>query len=566
MRQFKLKANELLEQQKMIDKATDNFFSSLHKADSLGVFKAIGVLEHLGAKDLDYFHGIGYQILNNIHQSISSFEKVSPNSKHYQESLYHRITLYSATGNYKELRNTFANPRLEMSYMEKLNTWLRFLYNVDSSLLPELQAKYLPSDFDFSDGDNSTCSSQSFYSVCIQLTNALIIIGDMIDQGSRYLAVNTGTINLETDQNFSHYLSIYNRSVYIFSHCKLVPFLSNLIDDDFESLTLANKPWSEKIRILATTDYRASIMQLIVKISNPELYPTIPQYDVIEHALDQILRIEPRMLSQIVNYYYSTIEQAYINGVKSASQYLQYVYSEIHAYDIDPFNLKTRLVKTLGADFLASSMANEIKLYRSLSLRGYQILRSAEMMFDKINPENCGIQDYSYLSLQYFRVFEVELNEKLIKPLCKIADFSLLKELNEEWLNQNKNTNNAHAEKNRNALDRCINALELCFSKGKPLALGSICKILKYATIPYMRSNPCAIQLYDYISQFLSDVGLDALNNREIQELIESKPRTKYRNPGAHTGFLSYTTAAQAREYVLENLPNLELWFLDLSI
>ena len=85
--------------------------------------------------------------------------------------------------------------------------------------------------------------------------------------------------------------------------------------------------------------------------------------------------------------------------------------------------------------------------------------------------------------------------------------------------------------------------------------------MLYLTTAWFMQKNPCAQKLHSYICQCLSPVGIQAYEGSQMQNLIDAKQRNKYRNPGAHTGYLPYSVAAEAREYVLSNLPDLESWF-----
>ena len=129
----------------------------------------------------------------------------------------------------------------------------------------------------------------------------------------------------------------------------------------------------------------------------------------VSHALaEQKAKEEYQKYKRLHSGELSRVEQAFLESVEATA---------ILADGTDPYNLHERIKKTIGDDPQVLIHANTIKTYKSLSRKGLDALCSAETMFAKIDPQTCGILDYSTLALQYFRILEIELNEKLVVPL-----------------------------------------------------------------------------------------------------------------------------------------------------
>ena len=60
--------------------------------------------------------------------------------------------------------------------------------------------------------------------------------------------------------------------------------------------------------------------------------------------------------------------------------------------------------------------------------------------------------------------------------------------------------------------------------------------------------------LKSYLSKYLSDDGVKALDDGLLATMVQPKVRNKYRNPPAHTRYVRLEIALECREYVEKNL------------
>ena len=75
------------------------------------------------------------------------------------------------------------------------------------------------------------------------------------------------------------------------------------------------------------------------------------------------------------------------------------------------------------------------------------------------------------------------------------------------------------------------------------------------------QNEECAKYLRKHIDCFLTDEGKDALQQKRMLEVINKDSLEKYRIPGAHTGYLPFSVAKEARDYVTEKLKEIATWF-----
>ncbi|MCR4802464.1 MAG: hypothetical protein K5895_05600 [Lachnospiraceae bacterium] len=76
------------------------------------------------------------------------------------------------------------------------------------------------------------------------------------------------------------------------------------------------------------------------------------------------------------------------------------------------------------------------------------------------------------------------------------------------------------------------------------------------------QNDDCAKILMNHIEKHLTSAGKTALMRKEMLGVIDKTSLEKYRVPGAHTGYLPFSVAKEARDYVKRNLELIETWFV----
>ena len=185
-----------------------------------------------------------------------------------------------------------------------------------------------------------------------------------------------------------------------------------------------------------------------------------------------------------------------------------------------------------------------------LSKNGIKMYRSAEWQYQKSKEEDYGWKDAGSLSLSFYRIFEVEYFDKLIRPLVEEID---LDQLNTIFINHKNSLDDNTAFNKKWSLNiKKINNIKN--GKAKSMELGSLYYLLKNLGSEFDKDDPVAAYLKEILDSKLSDYGKVMLDAGELEEIINIDNNNKYRNPPAHTEYLSYDVALECREFFRNNI------------
>lgn len=93
------------------------------------------------------------------------------------------------------------------------------------------------------------------------------------------------------------------------------------------------------------------------------------------------------------------------------------------------------------------------------------------------------------------------------------------------------------------------------------LEIGVVRTLLAHIVERKSQNDDCAKILMNHIEKHLTSAGKTALMQEEMLGVIDKTSLEKYRVPGGHTGYLPFSVAKEARDYVKRNLELIETWF-----
>jgi hypothetical protein len=191
--------------------------------------------------------------------------------------------------------------------------------------------------------------------------------------------------------------------------------------------------------------------------------------------------------------------------------------------------------------------SSSMMLDRKLSPMGRIAMRSANWDLSQASKEANPWRDAGMISLGFFRILELEFNERLIAPMLETLNLEVLdseisalisakpsgpsKKAFEFW--KKMEVSLRRAKESRKGLE--LGALELVLAKISQ-AIGSdinIKSLLRSSLLPA-----------------LSTEGIEALNSGELARLLDGSAREKFRNPPAHSRYLHLSTARECKAYV----------------
>jgi hypothetical protein len=182
---------------------------------------------------------------------------------------------------------------------------------------------------------------------------------------------------------------------------------------------------------------------------------------------------------------------------------------------------------------------SELYRIKNLSFRGKLAFEAAEVGYQSIM--NKEWIDSGNISLAYFKILEIEFNNRFIKPLFQ--------NINHNDLRKNLENEKGLTGNFIRSIDTIIKNLE---KNNYTLTSGQIF----YFLTNILENNQTNFSKYfiHKIEEILTDLGLVELHNGELFNMFNDKFREKYRNPPAHTLYLSKDQALEARQFVIKNL------------
>ncbi|WP_042462152.1 hypothetical protein [Neobacillus dielmonensis] len=216
---------------------------------------------------------------------------------------------------------------------------------------------------------------------------------------------------------------------------------------------------------------------------------------------------------------------------------------------------KTKVIENILAereDFLQlketyEEKAKETSWLASLSPMGRLSYETAVSMYDRSIEEGFRWKDAGMISLGFFRILEVEINEKCIVPVSKTISYETL----EEELSKLKADGSKKAQDLFHFWESIYrNLLFIRDGSKSGLELGLLNYLFGKVTSDSGKDKNLKRLFYNELTNYFTEEGLLALASGQIADWFNQEVRNRFRNPPAHTKFVSLKVAGECRDYV----------------
>lgn len=194
---------------------------------------------------------------------------------------------------------------------------------------------------------------------------------------------------------------------------------------------------------------------------------------------------------------------------------------------------------------------NTKQIIRKLSPMGKLAFQSAEKMLHMAEKIDFTMYDAGMLGLGYYRIIELEINQRIIFPMIK--DFWI------EAITGKKNSMDDEAwktfVKSWKFYNNKFEAIAQSNYTGKSLMLGEIYKFFLLIRTKCEENDSFAVEAVTFMKEKLfTEKGVNKYNEGFFEEITGEIKRNRYRNPPAHTKYLSFKIAEECRDVVKETL------------
>lgn len=551
----------------ILNQAIEDLSKAVANLDFFEATKKLGIIEMFKTPDLPFFTGMVYQAGKNFEKVIEYFSQVPEESHFYLTALSGLATAYMATGKYLLLDELLKKHCVEIAPINELQVRLNCLEMMDIDDCNASYEQLLTTTSSIVERlpDNKE-GQEANYHVCRMLADMLVIAGECMNQCRIYKknVPNSGH-DFESYSETALFAKMYKKCVLILRFSKYTKYIRFTSDiDSLAMFALEDKTWEDRIRTFGGPDYIPQTAKIVFELCRPEHHPVMDAYTCLDSIMERYSRMAPKFIDGVLDAYFDIISMAAINGAQSAKDYMGLSYSRILVTGKDPYDIKDRLevFKNNNPWFNFNEILGRTGLTYKMSTKGHDALLNAEYTFDVATKVNYGNRDASGLALIFFRVLEIEYNNKLIRPFSKALDFSIIKKITgfQKLTINIRNGQYFNIDPKYSRWGKDLESLfDLHSGTKESMEIGIIRTLLIHI---WRGTDSCATHLLKLFEQHLTQEGKNALHSERMMDVIGSANVNMYRNPGAHTGFVPYSRACDARGFVRTVLPEIESWFI----
>lgn len=209
-------------------------------------------------------------------------------------------------------------------------------------------------------------------------------------------------------------------------------------------------------------------------------------------------------------------------------------------------------------ELVSTSDVMDESILRVLSSMAKLAFQASNVDLRQAMAERNTLRDAGMISLGFFRILELEYNNRLILEAFSNDD---IRELQEVWDRLTAVANSSKKKRATETWKQLIASISRGVNQGKGLELGSLEILLgKTASEDGFDAELKSIVRVRFFSQ-LNDLGVTAFWSGDLRLAISTEVRERFRNPPAHTRFLDLETAIECKEHVVKALEKFNGYF-----
>jgi hypothetical protein len=193
-------------------------------------------------------------------------------------------------------------------------------------------------------------------------------------------------------------------------------------------------------------------------------------------------------------------------------------------------------------------------LEEKLTSMGRHAYRSAKWDMDKLADEKNEWRDAGMISLGFFRILELEFNERLLLPMLDRLD---LKAVGSMLIDLENGPTSKKIKKAIEFWRRMTGQLKSAEEQKRGLELGSIELLLGKCASEGGPDEKMKTSVHSALAFVLNSKGHDALRSGRLAAMVNQEARERFRNPPAHSRYVDIATALECRTYVEQSLKEL---------
>ncbi len=515
------------------------FFESVRKREKTVCYKVLGrALDRLDPGETDYLEAIAHYYDQEYDAAIRYASKVKEDNADYGAAVALLLECYSAKGDIHKLAECLeANRKVKYSKYQLRyllqNTAMNYLGEPDHEWVEKMRHILMIKTVDKKDKEYYDRIVKNAAERILDIYNIYYnqsyypneFDGDEIDDNDGYKIINSYAVISVTDD---------------FYDLKKVELMLSKINEGID-LKRVDAAWLDDFRFLASDMvFNMAINRNPSKSIEMDVYC----FDYL-YRLGMVDSFEQNVVENIkalTLWYKKTRDEKIANVLLSA-----YAEGSIKG-KMDP-TLKSFVESEFNSSIDEDSI-NQNKVKRNLSKNASIALESAEALFALSKTVDWGWKDAGMLSLSYFRIVEVEINQRLLLPLFGNLGAERIRS---DFESVRDSLSGKDKESYTNRWTSIVSTLEKIINKTADvdgLMLGGMEFLFRNIGSKFSEYDILAKNIRGAMSEMLDDeTDIDDFIRFMEHRVVNKNTRDKYRNPPAHSKYLPYATACECREY-----------------
>lgn len=504
------------------------FMTALHNRDKNMTFKLLGRMRELDEGEDYYFEALSHFISDDYSDCIRYINKIGRDNIDYSAGIAIKLECFSIIGNFPEfIRCLEENIDLKFDFWHiiylQMSLFLHF--DIKEENFEEMN-KNLIENIKFSDQIDTYYIGQTYRLVASVIIEGFEIL-DMIGTLTNIIS------DFEVPKDKLHRLYILQLTLKLFQEQE---DFNKYLDWEY----LKDKELSDVRR-----EAELALLKLLIDRNPDKSFENIKAALIMQYRLGDI--------ETFINNINSNFESllVYISkGEEDAEELIRMAYVEEMLLGNVDLRVKEHIEQRVNADL--NGVVDDKKINNLLSTQGKIAYESAEWQFSKSQESDYGWKDAGMISLGFYRILEVELNQKLIIPLLSGIGYETLNNEFMECANLYLGYDKKKYKSKWGTILKSYRAMEETSFEGNGFMLGVLDHFFRAIGSQFEEKDNLASLVRSNLNKVLNVYGIEKFEEGFFEKITNHETRNKFRNPPAHTRYLQYSVACECRDVFRE--------------
>ena len=498
------------------------FMTAINNRDKSMSFKLLGRMRELDEGEDYYFEALSHYINEEYDETVRYIDKIEKDNIDYSSAIALKLECFSIEGDMPSFEKCIAdNIDMTFEYWHIAYLLMYLILRVDKSKV-DLDEIY----WDLYEKIKYAEKETPYYNGLVRR-----LIANIITEGYEIIAA---------EHEFSNIIDDFEMPIEKTQRLELLQLALSVYSDDMKRFLNL-----EYIKGCGFKDVKQEVETVLLKLlidDNPD-----SSFENIKTAfLVQLKLGDVKAFIKNVSSNYDALLMYSQKGESGVEELFSLAYVESMILGNIDEKIKNHIEKEINID-LRNCIADK-KILKILSEQGKVAYESAEWNFQKSKEEDYGWKDAGMISLGFYRILEVELNQKVIIPLLSSIGYS---DLNNEFTicaNTFSGDDKKRYKRKWGTIIKTYEEMEGSGFSGNGFMLGVLDHFFRAIGSEFEENDTLSELIRSKLPIVLNSYGESKFADGFFEEITNDEMRNKFRNPPAHTRYLPYAVACECRE------------------